>query len=309
MLSLGNAVLVNGRPMTIDDLLAVKSVSDPQISPDGESRRLRGVGARPGHRQDQQHSLAGPHGRRRAETVDDRSRNQQPPALEPRRQDHRIRLQPRRLGPGLALARRGRRGAATDEAADRRLGTDLVAAGRQDRLHGRGLSRHDARADRGEGQGKGSLQEQGPHLRPPDDPALERLGRGEAEPPVRRRREHRRGPRPDAQARGQHAPCPVRRLVRLCLVARRQRAGLHRRAGQGPGMVHQHRHLDGPGRRRRAQEPDRGQPGRRRPARLLARRHDARLRQPGAAGLRVGPLGPARLEAGWQRDDRRQLLP
>ena len=80
--------------------------------------------------------------------------------------------------------------------------------------------------------------------------------------------------RPDAQARGQHAPCPVRRLVRLCLVARRQGAGLHGRAGQGPGLVHQHRHLDRPGRRRRAQEPDRGQPGRRRPARLLARRHD-----------------------------------
>ncbi len=37
VLSLGNAVLVNGRPMTIDDLLAIKSVSDPQISPDGES--------------------------------------------------------------------------------------------------------------------------------------------------------------------------------------------------------------------------------------------------------------------------------
>ena len=37
VLSLGNAALVNGRPMTIDDLLAIKSVSDPQISPDGES--------------------------------------------------------------------------------------------------------------------------------------------------------------------------------------------------------------------------------------------------------------------------------
>jgi hypothetical protein len=27
--------LAAGRPMTIDDLLAVKSVSDPQLSPDG----------------------------------------------------------------------------------------------------------------------------------------------------------------------------------------------------------------------------------------------------------------------------------
>jgi dipeptidyl aminopeptidase/acylaminoacyl peptidase len=37
VLSLGNTVFAGGRPMTIDDLLAVKSVSDPQISPDGES--------------------------------------------------------------------------------------------------------------------------------------------------------------------------------------------------------------------------------------------------------------------------------
>ena len=41
----------------------------------------------------------------------------------------------------------------------------------------------------------------------------------------------RRGEGPDAQARGQHPPCPVRRLVRLRLVARRQGARLHRRAG------------------------------------------------------------------------------
>ncbi len=37
VLSTANAALADGRPMTIDDLLAVKSVSDPQISPDGES--------------------------------------------------------------------------------------------------------------------------------------------------------------------------------------------------------------------------------------------------------------------------------
>ena len=37
VLSLGNTTLADGRPMTIDDLLAIKSVSDPQISPDGES--------------------------------------------------------------------------------------------------------------------------------------------------------------------------------------------------------------------------------------------------------------------------------
>ena len=33
---LATPLFADGRPMTIDDLLAIKSVSDPQISPDGE---------------------------------------------------------------------------------------------------------------------------------------------------------------------------------------------------------------------------------------------------------------------------------
>ena len=37
VLSLTAPLFAAGRPMTIDDLLAIKSVSDPQISPDGES--------------------------------------------------------------------------------------------------------------------------------------------------------------------------------------------------------------------------------------------------------------------------------
>ncbi len=37
VLSLTAPLFADGRPMTIDDLLAIKSVSDPQISPDGES--------------------------------------------------------------------------------------------------------------------------------------------------------------------------------------------------------------------------------------------------------------------------------
>jgi dipeptidyl aminopeptidase/acylaminoacyl peptidase len=37
VLSLGNSLLAGGRPITVDDLLAIKSVSDPQISPDGKS--------------------------------------------------------------------------------------------------------------------------------------------------------------------------------------------------------------------------------------------------------------------------------
>src|SRR5918998_3042443 len=37
LLVLVSPVMAAGRPMTIDDLLAIKSVSDPQISPDGKS--------------------------------------------------------------------------------------------------------------------------------------------------------------------------------------------------------------------------------------------------------------------------------
>ncbi len=128
------------------------------------ARRLRGLRARPGHRQEQQQSLARAGRRGRAQTIDDRAGRQQPPALEPRRQDDRVRLAPGRLGPGLALADRRRRAAPAHQAADRRLGPDLVAQGRQDRLHRRGLPRADSRADRRQRQGKRSLQEEGSHL-------------------------------------------------------------------------------------------------------------------------------------------------
>ena len=131
-----------GRPMTIDDLLAVKGVADPQLSPDGSLVVYVVSELDRSDRQDQQQPLAGPRLRRRAEAADDRAGDQQPSPLEPRRQDHRVRLQPRRLVPGLAPADRRRRAPAVDQAADRRLRPDLVAQGRQDRLHRRGLSRH-----------------------------------------------------------------------------------------------------------------------------------------------------------------------
>jgi Tol biopolymer transport system component len=35
-MTLAAPVLAAGRPMTVDDLLAIKSVSDPQVSPDGK---------------------------------------------------------------------------------------------------------------------------------------------------------------------------------------------------------------------------------------------------------------------------------
>ena len=60
---------------------------------------------------------------------------------------------------------------------------------------------------------------------------------------------------------------------------------------RGRRLVDQHRHLDRSRRGRRAQEPDGGQPRRRRPAGLFARRRMARLRQPGPGGVRVRPVG------------------
>ena len=176
--------------------------------------------------------MARPKFGRSAQAIDDRAGRQQPSALEPGRQDDRFCIPSRRLRAGLAIADRRRRTAAVDQAAHRRLRPPLVSPGRQDRLYRRGLPRANARADRGQGQGEGSLQEKGPHLRSLDDPSLDHLGRGEAQPPVRRRCQDRRGQGPDSQARGQHPPCPVRRLVRLRLVARRQGARLHRRANQ-----------------------------------------------------------------------------
>ena len=293
--------------MTIDDLLAVKGVSDPQVSPDGTLGRLRRLRARPRDRQDEQRPLAGPGRRRRAEAADDRAGDRQPPALEPRRQDDRLRLEPRRLVAGLAPADRRRRGPAADQAADRRLRPDLVAEGGQDRLHRRGLSRQDPRGDRREGQGEGRRprarsaiydQLMIRHWNAWDEGKRSHLFVADAA--------DRRGEGPDPQARGQHPPCPVRRLVRLRLVARRQGARLHRRAGQGRGLVDQHRHLDRPGRRRRAEEPDRGQQGGRRPAGLLARRQVPRLRQPGPRRVRGGPVGPEGPRPRDRRVDRRR---
>ena len=76
----------------------------------------------------------------------------------------------------------------------------LVTAGRQDRLHRRGVPGANPRANFRQGQGEGSIEDEGSRVRPFDDPALERLGRRQAQPPIRRRYPFRRSPRPDQQA-------------------------------------------------------------------------------------------------------------
>ena len=268
--------------MTIDDLLAVKSVSDPQVSPDGKLGRLRRLRARPRRPTRRTAPLARPARRRRAEAADHRARDRTTTragaptarrspssrAAAARRRSGSCRSTAARPGsspscrstsPGPIWSPKGDKIAFAAEVYPGKTPEETAAKDKEKeaakskvRIYDRLMIRHWNAWD----EGKRS------HLFVADA-------------------QDRRGAGPDPQARGQHPPCPVRRLDRLRLVARRQGARLHRRAGQGPRLVHQHRHLDRPRRRRRAEEPDRGEQRGRRPAGLLARRQVPRLRQPG----------------------------
>ena len=92
ILQLTAPLLAAGRPMTVDDLLAVKGVSDPQLSPDGSL--VVYVVSELDRATDKTNTSLWlvPIVRRRAQAIDDRAGHQQPPALEPRRQDDRVRL-------------------------------------------------------------------------------------------------------------------------------------------------------------------------------------------------------------------------
>ncbi len=102
----------------------------------------------------------------------------------------------------------------------------------------------------------------------------------------------RRSGRPFARHERRRAFAAVRRRRGIHLLARWPDGGLHRpRRGPGGALVHGLRPLPGAGRRLAAPaEPDGRQPGLGHPARLLARRQDAGLPRHGAPGLRGRPL-------------------
>ena len=76
-----NPLFAAGRPMTVEDLLAVKGVSDPQISPDGSLVVYVVTELDQATQKNTQQSLARTGYRRPAQAIDDRRRHQQPPAV------------------------------------------------------------------------------------------------------------------------------------------------------------------------------------------------------------------------------------
>ena len=83
LLQLAAPLFAAGRPMTVEDLLAVKGVSDPQISPDGSLVVYVVTELDHATQKNTQQSLARAGRGRPAQAIDDRPGHQQPPALEP----------------------------------------------------------------------------------------------------------------------------------------------------------------------------------------------------------------------------------
>ena len=157
------------------------------------------------------------------------------------------------------------------------------------------------------GQGEGSREEQGSHLRSPDDPSLERLERGQEEPPVRRRRRHRRGRRPDPKLEVNTPPAPFGGSGDYAWSPRRREPGVRRRAAQGPRLVTNTDIWTVPatgGDAKNLTESNPAADGQ--PSFSPDGKYLAYIAQSKPA-LRVGPLGAPRPRPRNGRDDRRQL--
>ena len=286
------------RPMTIDDLLAVKAVGDPQVSPDGRS--IVYVVSELDRETNKTNSslwLVSTDGGE-PQAADDRSGCEQPPALEPRRQE-RSRSSPA-------------------GAARRRSGSCRSTAARPARSPScRSTSSGPIWSPKGD---KIAFAAEVYPGKSPEETADDGQGEGSRDKSKVRTYDHLMIRHWNAWNEGKRShlfvadvatgeavdltpnlevntpPAPFGGSGDYAWSPDGASAGLRRRAAQGPRLVHEHRHLDSsPSTGGDAEEPDRREPRGRRPAgRSRPTASVSPTYQPVEAGLRVGPLGAPR---------------
>ena len=191
-------VLAQATPSpTIDELVNLKRVASPALSPDGKTGRVHRARDQLGRERLRNRDLAGGRGGGRAAPAD-AGAEVEPPARVRARQPHAgIRVGPRRRAPDLSHRHRRRRSRAPDQARGRRLGLRVVARRQVDRLHG---TRREDPGDEGPRRalGRDSHGGRGPALHPP----------------LRARPRHARRPARSPGARSSSAASTGRRTAR-----------------------------------------------------------------------------------------------